>query len=42
MELSVLSKVSRVIMSARVREESPRGSVVKLSGLSESSHGGGG
>jgi hypothetical protein len=32
--------VSRVIMSARVREGSPRGSMVKLSGLSGSSHGG--
>ena len=39
-ELRVLSKVSRVIMSARGREGSPRGSMVKLSGLSESSHGG--
>jgi hypothetical protein len=33
-ELRVLSKVWRVIMSARVREGSPRGSMVKLSGLS--------
>jgi hypothetical protein len=32
--------VSRVIMSARVREGFPRGSMVKLSGLSKSSHGG--
>jgi hypothetical protein len=39
-ELRLLSNVSRVIRSARVREGSPRGSVVKLSGLLGSSHGG--
>jgi hypothetical protein len=39
-ELRVLSNVSRVIMSARVRDGSPRGWMVKLSGLFGSSHGG--
>jgi hypothetical protein len=39
-ELIVLSNVSRVIMSARVREGSPRGSMVKLSKLSGSPYGG--
>jgi hypothetical protein len=39
-EVIVLSNVSRVIMSARVREGFPRGAMIKLSGLSGSSHGG--
>jgi hypothetical protein len=39
-ELSVLSSVSRVIMSVRVREGSPRGSMTNGSGFSGCSHGG--
>jgi hypothetical protein len=39
-ELAVLSNVSRVIMSARVKEGSPRGSMTTRSGLSEFYHGG--
>jgi hypothetical protein len=39
-ELRVLSNVSLVIMSARVREGSPRGSMVKLWGWSGSYQGG--
>jgi hypothetical protein len=39
-ELIVLSNVAMVIMSARVMEVSPRGSMTKRSGLSGCSHGG--
>jgi hypothetical protein len=39
-ELTVLSNVSRVIMSAKVRKGSPRGSITNGSGLSGCSHGG--
>jgi hypothetical protein len=38
--LTILSNVSRVIMSARVREGSPRGSMTNGLGLSGCSHGG--
>jgi hypothetical protein len=39
-EIIFLSNVTQVIMSARVREVSPRGSMAKRSGLSGCSHGG--
>jgi hypothetical protein len=39
-ELIVLANVSRVIMSASVRVESPRGSRTNRSGLAGCSHGG--